>query len=1258
MTFRFKSMFASWSPFKKRFLLYTTLLLGTGAFAVSQAYAGSYDTVSPPSIIPTAYQDAQKGLEKGKQDASSSGDKDADKQAAESKDNLNANVSTLMGAGNFGSVGLLFGPVSGNSSIDAYGTLTNTQGLDKAGMQTFNANTGGNNKVFAYHTFGLAMTHLKEAAETTSPTVMNFDRSVDAFEEVCKSFANFGIALVKAYNPLPVVAAFYDSSYLNNPAYTGNQNGGNKLIQLINSNDTLSSIIRLFGDSVSVGTVHTSRSFVITGTIVFFMFGYAAFSRLWNGQRVSIILRKNVVKIVIAAVAVPLVSTYGSQILQWTDDLVSSKAETKEERILSNNLNIYNWYKNASFGLPNGTSLEVKNGYFVFTPTVVRQINEYASMNRVSAIGSAELSAAVREVLGDTFSFGFKKNKVPKIKKPKNRTTDEIADEIISMSQTDRNKSRVIFTPSYRQSTGEKLLGGASPWDTSSLAIYADALSSNKEYKPEKDNVVNNPYVDVNGLTASGSGTSYTYTSNGGGYGVSPMAAYNLMATTFSESGFSVKTNTGAIITPTIATSIITSTDSQTNVPSIVKLVVLLSMITVSMQAIVTIITGGFGGVFKGGVGSVVGSAAGFGQLIGGVIAITIGMFGLSIIMMIAVELLDMLWGFLMQILFSNEELKDALNEISDGFLGILKYVPFLKGIINSVVTLVLTVVGILTLPKMVKTPILAYGEWVGGLPQAFGERIAQWEKMFTGDYHNLGGSFFGGSRGGGGSMFGGGGSGALSKMQQKEDAKRAAKLGAAKTGAAMMAGAGLSLLGASIANKADQHNQGVNNAESLTRQEGDDTRQDLMAQENEQDNMNNALYNADEAIHDNQEATEIQETPIDDVSDLPSVQGPETARIDDTANEYAQSLNDDDYAEGAQVNDADVDASTQSIDDLSLSDAYAQMADASMLAEGDNVNEQDSLAQSTGGDQINGDTQQMQSQQEGDQRQQYDTRQVDQLSENNQQVSQAQSLSSAKQDTHVSSSQSNPSHQANTQQTLQDATNFASNHASLHSVNPQMGGDVKQSTLNQANAQVNQQQSVSNQSRSTSTQSPSSKRESRLSRVRANEAKQSARGKALSAIGHGMQALGGQMVGQEHAAKDAGKMAAAGALHIAGALTGTQALTGRVAQRQIDKRNERLMRSGKDIPDNLSARGESRQEIRKRIDANIQRANLAMQEQQGANSSPSMSTHQAPSMRRPMESTPHPTSTQPSGNLRTKTEHQPSSRPRSVHSSKSSSES
>lgn len=809
---------------------YALLFAITLAFS-GTALAGDYDGINPPSIIPTAYQDAHTSATKDKKaatdatnaaananatsaNATASAAATANKTAAESDKNLANNTKVLMAAGNFGTTGLFFGPTSGNSKVDAYGTLTSSAGLDKTGMDNFSANTGQGDKVHAYHAFGLAMTRLKDGAKKSNPNAIGFEDAVGGMEMMAKAFATFGIQMIKTFNPLPAVAALYDSSFLNNSAYTG-QSGQpeNQLISLINASPNLVGFIRVFGDPIAIGGASVSMGYMITGVLIFLSLGYAAFSRLWNGQKAMITVRKGIVRFVIAAIGLPLVTVGGSHVLNWSNDLLSSHAQTKEEAIISNNLNIYNWYKNASFGLPPGTTLTVKDGYFQFTPEVVAAINKWSSTNKTSSDGTAINITDPTHVMNIVTGSG---NKI-KPKQPKDLSEDAIAKGIISAGKTNNNISKVTFNYSY--DAGYVLIGqsgkGGNPWDTADIFTFAEALGGNKKYEPKEKNIVDNPYVKNVGLQAAkgANDISYNFTQSETQYGISPLAAFNLMATDFNESGFVVRTNTGDITTPTVAASIITASKDQKHAPGIVKLVMMFTMIGVGMKSLISIMTSGFGSVFRGGVGTTIGSAEGLGTLVGGVVALTLGIVGLSIIMTVAIELIDIFYAFIAKLLFSNE-ISQALDAVSDSILGGIRKLPVVgdifSGMLKSITTFAMGIVALLMMPQVVKTPVVAYGEFVSGIPQTISERFARWESKFTGDYHS--GGMFGGPGRSGSSGIGGGGSGgsAMSQMKEAEKAKRDARMGALKTGAGMMAAASLSRIGSRLAyGKSDSYKEG-----------------------------------------------------------------------------------------------------------------------------------------------------------------------------------------------------------------------------------------------------------------------------------------------------------------------------------------------------------------------------------------------------------------------------------------------------------------
>jgi len=1152
---------------KRRLALYAALLTATGTIGMASATA--YEGVNLPSILPTAYQDAQVSIDSKKSDATGAktdagnaekkdekkaadaAAKDASKSAEASQQNMVTNMKHLMSAGNFGSVGLVIGPTSGSSSkTDAYGNLTSSATLDKAGMATFDNNyMGGSGKVYAYHTFGLAMTHLKDTAKKTPVSAMYTDETVAGVEKIAKAFAKFGLNVIREYNPLPVIASFYDSSHLNNAAYTGRGSDSNALIQMINANPMVSGAIRVFGDPIQVGGASVSRSFMITGVIAFVSIGYAAFLKLWNGQRAAIHMRKILVRIVVASVAVPLVAIYGAKAMSWANQALNSNERDQEVVLTENNLNIYAWYKNTNFGLPPGVTLKVENGYFQFDAPTIKAINEYSAKNNTSATG---------ENMGDQLIgslFGGKRDKNGKL------TTGSTIKVAAGIND---NKTKITFSPTYGQVGAQALTGGATPWDTSSISQFAEALGENKKYEgKDKEDVTANQYVNVTGLSAAATGakdgTSYTYTGNGQ-YGMSPLAAYNLMATNFSSDGMVVSTNTGNITTPTVAAGIIYGAGrEQKSAPAILKLVMMFTMVGVGMKAIMSILSAGFGGLFKGAAGASLGSTAGFGTAVGGLLALVLGMLGLSVIMTIALDLVDVVWTFISKLLFSSDTMK-ALDEIAGDMLGGIGDIPIIGGMLKSAITgiasLVMTVIGVMMLPQLIKTPITAWGEFMSGIPSSISERFAAWERAFTGDYHAGGGSFFGGGRGGGGGGLGGGG-GTTSAMKQAEAKKRAARGKAMTVGGAMIAGAGLSYLGAKISNKADKmgKTEGGKDESIANGDEKTDVKNEAEIQAQDLEEKQEDIFNEDEGGTPEKPGGEdmppLGEPPLEtppEPGDLESPAGDVTEvneeHMDDEDSLEETSGDVQENAEGDVSSDFGGPGETPSGEKALGSGDLPEGGSAETPLDGP----EGSLAGDAG---LAGEAGLASEFKEG--------------------------ADGSHEKDHSEKDQKDKSHsERNKDRTDSQRDEGAAGESKSLNSNTQ-GGETK----------VDQTKSLSKDSKDNKSKDKTKgegKRESRLSKVRQSMTKQN----MVNAVGKGLQGLGGQMVGSENQGKDALKMMGAGALHAAGGLTGTQRFTTRTAQGQIDKRNERLRRAGKDVPDNLSAVGETREQARKRVDDRI----------------------------------------------------------------------
>ena len=104
-----------------------SILIVFMSFGNSLVFASDYDSVSPPSILPSAYQDAQVNLARkdaNKENAEEGSKENASKDADETKASLNENISKILKVGNFGIVGTLFGPTSAVGT-DNYANIQN-----------------------------------------------------------------------------------------------------------------------------------------------------------------------------------------------------------------------------------------------------------------------------------------------------------------------------------------------------------------------------------------------------------------------------------------------------------------------------------------------------------------------------------------------------------------------------------------------------------------------------------------------------------------------------------------------------------------------------------------------------------------------------------------------------------------------------------------------------------------------------------------------------------------------------------------------------------------------------------------------------------------------------------------------------------------------------------------------------------------------------------------------------------------------------
>ena len=211
---------------KQNKILVTSLLsvfMLTSFTSTTTLAEGEIDKIQAPSILTSAYQAAQQNIaskdadkanaeskkseeksedkkEDKKEDGENKDDKakensaSKEKESKESKENLNKNLTKIMSSGNFGTVGILFGPTS-PISHNNFAALQNTMSLDKAGIQSLDANSGGNGKAVGYHQFGLAIQKLQDYSANKDVSMITVDNDARSMTKVATTFSNVGFKI-------------------------------------------------------------------------------------------------------------------------------------------------------------------------------------------------------------------------------------------------------------------------------------------------------------------------------------------------------------------------------------------------------------------------------------------------------------------------------------------------------------------------------------------------------------------------------------------------------------------------------------------------------------------------------------------------------------------------------------------------------------------------------------------------------------------------------------------------------------------------------------------------------------------------------------------------------------------------------------------------------------------------------------------------------------------------------------------------------
>lgn len=694
---------------KKKLLgIFGALVISMSTISVSGgvAHAGDFDNLDVPQIIPNAYKKATEKVDSGKKagEVAKKLNEDAGNAiqggAQEAENNINDKMKEIMQAAGWTGPTLMVGQISG-SIFDIFNATNSTVNLSKDEQEAWKSR---GYDMTSYQAFGEALTNLRSQSWDRSPTELGGGAVVDGVTQAATALSTAGIKFLQKFNPAPILAAFYNDSYLNDSRFGG---GKNKFVQIINNSPQMKEAISFFGGQTSAGV---SMGFLITGTILILSIGYSALNILFanNHNNAGMTLRRIVWKIVLLSVALPLSAILLTEGLTTFGDLLESKEKFSDNKILSQNLNFADWY-HSDFKIPSGVTVEVDgSGKFKFTPDAVSKIN-YSSSRTVLKNGSS--------------------------------STEEIADRLVDMAQKDGNRTTIVFNPMVKD---DKKVSKAP------FTKFADKLVSSgakKESDKDKDKdkskdkdgpITESPYITQKGTEASGR------TFIGNSNGISPLAAYNFMVTDFTKNGAKVRTNIGQVDFPSIAIGVnddVVDEKGGAQAPTLIRFIAMLTIMLTAIKVMVGIISGGMGALFRGGVGSSLGSSRAVGEVAGGIIALTLGVFGLSLILQLTLTVVDILWDVIKSIIGGGQYdvVGEVLKPITDKLRSIWIIGPMLAGILTSIANAVVTLVAMMSLPKMLKVPVEGYGAWIQGLPDAIGDRVQMWENNWVGDYRSSG---------------------------------------------------------------------------------------------------------------------------------------------------------------------------------------------------------------------------------------------------------------------------------------------------------------------------------------------------------------------------------------------------------------------------------------------------------------------------------------------------------------------------------------
>ena len=765
--------------------------------AQAETKAQDYTQVNEQSKLSTAHSDARKAAnsksaeENAKENAennstdvdtthgaSDTGSSDPGKKLDIDGAILNT-IANVVRAGNFGNYGLFYGQVS-SSSNDNWSTVRQGVGSNPAEAPDLDAMT--NDGMTKYVQFGHSIQQMvndnragsgdKVAGVIGSATVVSSpEESEVELRSLVKMFTARAKELVSRVNPLPLFRSFADSSVLSDPAMYSPQTG-NFWIILVTSDPNVRAFFEMIGGDV-VGPmfgIQTNGSFRISLAMMT-VFVLAAFTIILGflGSLVGVgttsntgwgqALRRAGVRVMVAVVGFQLFVTFGGELEKLVngDAKISATDSSIVSNVVKRHLNLEDWYE-TGFALPEGVTIPIVDGKMVLTPETIQAINQFTAERMRNGKSYDELLSAPTGTASES-DTKFSLMKVDNSQKAKQRAYDarsKVGDATAyAYLRIMDAASRQSFTPTfttqlyanYAQTTDEannRIIGGekaGQKWDTGILDTIAKAMSKGEKLSDKTlSNVRSAEYLTNAGLQMNAVSGGYQLTMRPGyRFGISPIAAYNLMNSQFEGAKITVPDNVNSAKAPSIiynASS--TGVGKPSDNKSAVNTIVLLVLIYTAVISLFKIVGSAVGGVVKG-TSAAWGSAAGLGTLFGAAITLFLGTMVLALTIEITMNLMDELWA-LIDTMFRDMSL-GALNDVVSEFLkgvdGIPLIGPILKwtleGVMNSAIGIVITILMLTTMPRILTVPIKVVANYFAGLPDEFGDRARIMQEHFTG---------------------------------------------------------------------------------------------------------------------------------------------------------------------------------------------------------------------------------------------------------------------------------------------------------------------------------------------------------------------------------------------------------------------------------------------------------------------------------------------------------------------------------------------